>query len=253
MEPLTLILKDLKTFDYMDAPVLFWDKNEICQYANASAFQLLGKNSDEVLGKTHLKTLLGETNYHDNYDSIQSGLNGNKEYFDVTLPLLNDIIKEASIAVLPYTVNNATVGFFLHVTEISSIRPTKISGSLVGVNDEILRTFIDSSPMPVWIADSDNVIQYLNEAYRKVKPFVKVGLSLTEVFPKSLAEGYQASNRKILATKQVITSIEDAVDPAGRLRTFKKIKFPIFYKNKLMIGGYAIDITEQVSITEHQK
>jgi PAS domain S-box-containing protein len=251
MDSVELILKDLKAFDGMDAPILFWDKNELCRYANSVCYQWCGKKPADLVDKIDLKTLIGELNYQENYNLIQSSLKGARQNFELRFPLLNHEPKEVSVALLPYTLNGATIGFFLHVTDITGIRQSANPGTLFGRSDEIFKNFIENSPMPAWIVDSENVVHYLNAAYRKAKPNVKVGESFLRAFPREIAEAYRDTNRKILALQQIISGLEKIPDSSGKEKIYKTVKFPLFYQNKFMIGGFAVDITEQLSLGNH--
>ena len=84
----------------------------------------------------------------------------------------------------------------------------------------------------------------------KVRPFMKVGKSVFKSFPKALAETYLKENREVLLTLKTLSIIEKAPDPQGKIRTFKVVKFPIMFKERYMVGGYALDITEQVEMPE---
>lgn len=49
----------LRVVDNINAMVAYWDKNEICRFANNAYMEWHGKSRDEIVGKMTMKELLG--------------------------------------------------------------------------------------------------------------------------------------------------------------------------------------------------
>jgi PAS domain S-box-containing protein len=240
-------LKDLATFNATKAPILFCDLNEVCRYGNSAFFDWYGKKKEEIIGKIDLKTLLGDSNYHAHYSYIANALKGEKQSIELSLTILEGESRETLLTLLPYTVDNLVLGFFLHLTDFTELRQVaKREPLFEKPTAGLFASFIENSPVPAWIVDPEGIVRYLNEAYLKVKPQVRIGQSILKSFPTEIAEAYQTANREILALRKTFFGTEKVIDGLLGERVFKIVKFPLFYENKYMIGGFAIDITEQV-------
>jgi PAS domain-containing protein len=240
-------LSELTAFNISKSPILFWDELEICRYANPAFFNWYGKKQNDILGKLDLKSLLGDSNYLGTHDIIAKALKGTKETFELVLNMMDSEPREVLFTLLPYTINNHVIGFFLHLTDFTELRQAaKKEPIFEQASMGIFANFVENSPVPAWIVDAGATVRYLNEAYMKVKPQVKVGYSFLKTFPKEVAEAYQKTNQEILALRKTFTGIEKVIDGILGERVFKIVKFPLIYENKFMIGGFAIDITEQV-------
>ena len=251
MELLQVSLSDLRNFDDAEAPIMFFDNHELCQYANPSSGKWFGKDSAEWSGMVFLRDLIGDSNYLSNHEKIQSGLCGVQQNLDIRLPLENGRTKDGMLTLLPYNLNKSTIGFFLYLTELKKPKGLQTEKSLFDAKASgLFEIFLENTPIPAWIVDEDGTIHYLNAAYFKVRPFMKVGKSLFKSLPQALAETYLKENREVLLTLKTLSVIEKAPDPQGKIRTFKIVKFPIMYKERYMVGGYALDITEQVASPE---
>jgi hypothetical protein len=234
--------------------VLFCDKNEVCQYGNPVFFDWFGKNPDEIIGRMNLKAFLGDSNYSKCYGYLENSLKGVKQSFELELSFPDNGSRELSITTVPYSVNDQIVGFFLHFTDLTELNQSEKRKALFeNTSKTIFRSFMENSPLPTWIVDSENIVHFLNEAYRKVRPQVKMGQSFLKSFSPEIAAAYQDSNLKILALQQSVTTMEKLQDEVYGERVYKIIKFPLFYKNRYMIGGFAIDITNELGIVKSRE
>jgi PAS domain-containing protein len=238
---------DLEAFNATKAPILYCDMNEVCRYGNPAFFDWFGKKPEQIVGKIDLRTLLGDSNYLGNDSLIKKALNGAKQSIELLFRLTDGKLREILLTFLPYHVNDRVHGLFLHLTDFTAIKLlTKKETSPEKTPDGIFQSLVENSPMPAWIVDSDSIVYYLNEAYKKLKPQVKVGKPFLESFANDAAKAYQDQNREILASGKTFSAIEKLFDGLPEERVFKYVKFPLLYKNKYMIGGFAVDITANV-------
>ena len=243
-------LGDLAPFNVTKAPILFCDVNEVCRYGNPAFFDWYGKKREEIIGKIDLKKFLGEVNYHAYDGFIAKALKGAKQSIEVSLTLLDTESREVLITLLPYTVENLVLGIFIHVTDFTELRQvTNREPVFEKPKEGIFASFIENSPVPAWIIDPQGVVRYLNEAFTKVKPQVKVGQSILKSFPTAVAEAYLKDNREILALRKTFSATEKVLDKLLGERVFKIVKFPLLYENIYMVGGFAIEITEWVTVS----
>jgi PAS domain-containing protein len=240
-------LRDLETFNSTKAPVMFWDMNEVCRYGNPTFFNWFGKTPADIIGKLELKTLLGDSTYQNNQSLIKKALSGSNQSIELKLSILEAESKEVLLTFLPYTINDHVIGFFLHITDFTELRQMAKKESFEKPSDGVFLSFVENTPVPAWIVDVEGMVHYINDAFKEVKPQIKMGQSFIKSFPADIAESYQKSNREILAQRKTFIGTEKISGLLGE-RIFKIVKFPLLYKNKNMIGGFAIDITDQVSL-----
>ena len=241
-------LRDLESFNETNAPVLYCDNNEICQYGNTAFFDWYGKKPNDILGKLDLRTLLGHANYQNNQSHIQNAFLGIKQGIEMVLSVIGAGSREVLLTLLPYKVNNQLAGFFLHFTDFTEIEETnKRKLSFDEPNEGIFLKFIHNSPLPAWIVDAKGIVHFINDAFKKVKPKIILGKSFLDLLPADVANDYQKTNLEILSSRKTIMHTEKVNDPILGERVFKSVKFPIQYKNKSMVAGFAMDITEEVS------
>ena len=240
--------RDLSTFNATRAPILFWDQQEICRYANPAFFEWFGNTPDDIIGRLDLKSFLGDSNYQTHHGIIEKSLQGAKQSIELALPISHGTLKEVLLTLIPYTANDLVIGFFLHLTDFTELRmAAKKEPISEKITEGIFASFIAHSPVPAWIVDAAGIVHYLNEAFLKVKPQVRIGHSYMKSFPSEVAEAYQRVNREILALRKAFFSTEKIFDGLLGERIFKIIKFPILFNKEYMVGGFAIDITEQLS------
>lgn len=117
---------------------------------------------------------------------------------------------------------------------------------------QLFEEFMENSPLLAWLADGDGVIHYMNECYLKSFGFTKddIGKNILGLYSQEIAEAYLANNKLVIDNKSVVETIEKG-SVAEQVKTYKTIKFPIRYKDRNMIAGWAVDITDQITAQEN--
>jgi PAS domain S-box-containing protein len=112
---------------------------------------------------------------------------------------------------------------------------------------------MENSPILAWITDGNGKIKYLNPAYLKTYHLKKedIGKSVFEVFPQSIAQQICENNELVQQTSQPVKTIETGITPDEREHIYQVVKFPVASDNKVYIGGWAIDLTEEIRLREH--
>ncbi|WP_316791813.1 PAS domain-containing protein [Pedobacter frigoris] len=93
----------------------YWDKDLICRFANKEFFKLIDKPSEELIGKTDLKTLLGIA-YDLHYPYIKSVLNGHSQNYESEIYLQSGERYSIIATYYPDIEDGEVVGFFAHIT-----------------------------------------------------------------------------------------------------------------------------------------
>jgi PAS domain S-box-containing protein len=115
--------------------------------------------------------------------------------------------------------------------------------------------FTDQLPGLAWIKDLDGTYVYANNAAARAfgVPIDELaGRRDDEIFDAGTAAGFRANDRRALESENGIQMIETLTHPDGSVHHSVVSKFPIpDSEGKLsLIGGIAIDITEQMKIEE---
>lgn len=107
--------------DHIDAMLAYWDKDQICRFANKSYLDWFGKNRDEMIGKITLKELLG-TIYERNIPFVELALAGQAQTFEREITTPSGQIRNAIANYYPHIVNGEVYGFFVHVADITPMK-----------------------------------------------------------------------------------------------------------------------------------
>ncbi|WP_066426297.1 PAS domain S-box protein [Anabaena sp. 4-3] len=128
------------------------------------------------------------------------------------------------------------------------ITERKQAETLLRQSEERFQAFMNHSPTPVWITDTNGTILYLSETYRRA-----FKLPLSELIGKNIVDFYQPqfaqpcldTIRRVARTQKVIEAVESVPACNGKVRDFLVYKFPIANPpgEQCLVGGIAIDIT----------
>ena len=117
--------------------------------------------------------------------------------------------------------------------------------------------FMQNLPGLAWIKDQAGRYVFANESAERA--FGKAGLELygktdVDVFPPETAAAFVENDRLALQSETGRQSVEVLKDQEGIIRHSIVNKFPIHVSGEIpMIGGIAIDITEQRQVQENQE
>ena len=107
--------------DHISAMLAYWDKDQICRFANQAYLEWFGKNRDEMIGKMTLKELLGSL-YEQNLPYIKSALAGQKQTFEREIPTPSGEKRHSIANYYPHIVKGEVQGFFVHVADVTPIK-----------------------------------------------------------------------------------------------------------------------------------
>jgi PAS domain S-box-containing protein len=186
-------------YNQIDAMLAYWDKNQICRFANNAYLKWFGRSYEEmVINKITLKELLGENFYQLNLPYINGALAGNIQKFEWEIPTPNGQIKHALASYFPDIKNGEVCGFFVHVADISEKRITELA---LKKRDEQNRIFIEQSPNAIAMFDKE--LKYIAasqkwiEDYRLEKTTI-IGKSHYEIFPE-IGDDWKKIHQECLA------------------------------------------------------
>ena len=116
----------------------------------------------------------------------------------------------------------------------------------------LFETFMENTPLTAWITDDKGMMLYLNPAFRKLYnlPLDNVARHMDEIFPKDLAEEYFENNSLAMTSGHMVEVVERTLKPDGSMAVYKAYKFPMKIGNQTLVGGWALEITEETRLQE---
>ncbi|UCV08996.1 PAS domain S-box protein [Dechloromonas denitrificans] len=134
-------------------------------------------------------------------------------------------------------------GITQDITDIKQVREALLE------SDNRFSSFMSHSPVASWIVDADGRYQYVNPRYYtmfNVAVEDLTGKVIADVFPKDEANSVMRAIGDVIATDHPIELIESCLKSDGTPGDFLKIRFPVHLADdRLLVGGMALDITEQ--------
>ena len=120
------------------------------------------------------------------------------------------------------------------------------------VNRKLFEKFMENSPVLSWITDKNGIIRYLSPAYIKNYHLDKehVGKPVYEVFPLSTSRSSFENDELILQTNHLLKTIEKGIGTDNKEHIYQVVKVPLTSDNNHFIGGWAVDITEEMQLRE---
>lgn len=99
----------------------------------------------------------------------------------------------------------------------------------------VLATSHGSSPLPMWIKDTNGIVLQANKAYERLylKPLGKtlqdyIGHRDSEVWPERVVKVFEENDKKVLETRDVLDVIEPVTNGDGVDVPTRVIKYPRF-------------------------
>ena len=137
-----------RVVDHIDAMLAYWDRNQVCRFANNAYLQFFKKSREEVVGKITLKEFNG-SHHEEIIPLIKKVLKGKKQSFERRMISASGVSQDVIIKFYPDVVNGIVVGFFMHAEDITLIkkRQAKILGVETSKKRTLLRSLIETQEM----------------------------------------------------------------------------------------------------------
>jgi len=105
-----------------NAPAMlsYWDRDQVCQFANEAYNDWFGKSGQEVMGMTMLE-LLGPL-YEKNLPYILAALGGEKQVFEREIPTPNGEVRHSIAIYTPDIVDDKVQGFIVLDADVSPMK-----------------------------------------------------------------------------------------------------------------------------------
>lgn len=220
------------------------DRNFRYLYANPkieertgiSAAHHIGKTSEELGFPDDLVTLWNST-------AQQVFETRQEQWMEFESP--NGRIFNHSRLVPEFAVDGSVESVLIVVRDITEHKQLEVA---LQESEARFRAFMQHSPMPAWITDSDGRIIYLNENCYQVSHHLTqnpIGKTVADVYPEEVAQPLLENIRQVAETQQILEAIETIPRADGTYGEFLVYKFPILnLSGNCLVGGVAVDITE---------
>src|SRR4051794_34620240 len=106
---------------------------------------------------------------------------------------------------------------------------------------------MEYSPAAAWITDDQGRVEYLNPTYYRMFKLPQgelIGKDAYDISPPDLAREYLENIRSVATTLRVLETIEPSLRSDGTPGAFLVYKFPLSRSGETLVGGMAVDITE---------
>lgn len=110
-----------KLAEHVPAMLAYWDKDQICRFANKTYLKWFDKTAEEMINKMSLSELLGPV-YALNEPYVNGVLEGKSQTFEREITTPSGKVRYALANYFPDKVGHETVGFYTYITDISALK-----------------------------------------------------------------------------------------------------------------------------------
>lgn len=121
-------------------------------------------------------------------------------------------------------------------------------------SEQRFRAFMDNSPTIAFMKDADGRMEYVN------RPFLErfdldeadvLGRDDHSLWPASVARQLRAHDRAVLDGGAPVSAVEAVPVSQGELRYWQTYKFPVQLHDRTILGGIAVDVTDNTRYQAH--
>lgn len=114
--------------DNVPAMLAYWDKNQICQFANRAYIDWFNVTPEQLVGHKTLLDLMGEELYKKNSPYIEGVLKGIPQFFERDLKYHpTGEIRHTSAIYRPEIVDGEVLGFFVLVSDVTDLKEAQLT------------------------------------------------------------------------------------------------------------------------------
>ncbi len=166
-----------KVADTITAMLAYWDKDQICRFANNAYLEWFGKRSEDMIDKMTLKELLGPL-YQKNLIYIEEAYKGNVQVFEREIPTPDGSVRQSMATYTPDIVNGEVQGIIVHVADVSYLKNIELQLKFAKEKAEELATHDFLTGLPNRVLLNDRIENSISIAARKGQ---KIALSIMDM------------------------------------------------------------------------
>ncbi|WOK08984.1 PAS domain S-box protein [Imperialibacter roseus] len=175
--------------DHIGAMLAYWDKNEVCRFANKAYREWFGKSREQMVDKITMQELLGPL-YGKNQPFIAEVLKGNPQHFEREITKPSGETRNVQANYYPDIQNGEVMGFFVHVADISS---TKKLEKEIKASEMKFRGLLESAPDAIVLVDKTGAINMINSMSEKLFGYTRdelVGKPIEILIPERFRKAH---------------------------------------------------------------
>ncbi|WP_339901897.1 PAS domain S-box protein [uncultured Cyclobacterium sp.] len=181
----------IKAVNQIPESLVYWDTNEICQFANTSFLNWLGKPYEKVIGKLSLRDALGQS-YQKQIPHLKEVLAGNPQKFSLDINNESEGVNNFSVSYTPDIENDKLVGFTAYYSQKIDIKEiTEVKPISINLHENIL----EFAPDAIVIINSSGIIQYVNQQFEHIFGYAKheaINKEIEFLLPEKLKEKHKS-------------------------------------------------------------
>ena len=207
--------------------------------AGDDALKYIPEGYVEQVKNSYQKAFSGETVHYTSEPSES------KFYFDVTYtPLKDDAGNITNVCVI---IKDLTAQ-----KEVEQLHKKKAEVEKnLSISRKFFYDFMENTHLLAWIVDKNGFIHYMNSSFADSFEIEKntTTKNIVDIYSEDIAQEYFENNRRIIEEGITLEKVEKKF--ARNSIPYKIIKFPISFKNELMVACWGIDISEQIAVQDH--
>jgi len=207
--------------------------------AGDDALKYIPEGYVEQVKASYQKAFNGETVHYTSEPSES------KFYFDVTYtPLKDDAGNITNVCVI---IKDLTAQ-----KEVEQLHKKKAEVEKnLSISRKFFYDFMENTHLLAWIVDKNGFIHYMNSSFADSFEIEKntTTKNIVDIYSEDIAQEYFENNRRIIEEGITLEKVEKKF--ARNSIPYKIIKFPISFKNELMVACWGIDISEQIAVQDH--
>ena len=206
--------------------------------AGDDALKYIPEGYVEQVKASYQKAFNGETVHYTSEPSES------KFYFDVTYtPLKDDAGNITNVCVI---IKDLTAQ-----KEVEQLHKKKAEVEKnLSISRKFFYDFMENTHLLAWIVDKNGFIHYMNSSFADSFEIEKnATTNILDIYSEDIAQEYFENNRRIIEEGITLEKVEKKF--ARNSIPYKIIKFPISFKNELMVACWGIDISEQIAVQDH--
>lgn len=231
----------LRVADHIDAMLAYWDKNQVCRFANYAYTKWFGKSKENMVDKITLKELLGEPLYEKNLPYITGVLGGQPQNFEREIILPSGERRTTNASYYPDIVNGEVKGFFVHVADNTAQKKLELE---LKASEMKFKGLLESAPDSILIVNNEGIIELVNALAEK-----QFGYSREELLGKNIEmlipERYRESHiryRSIFAAHPTARAMAAGLELFGLHKNGKDLPVEISISPINLPGGVFVSV-----------
>ena len=227
--------------------VVITDDKGIIEYTNPEFTRMTGYTAEEAMGLNPRILKTDKTppeKYKRLWKTITSGSEWSGEFCNKKK---NGELYWERASISPVKNREGVITNFIAVKE--NVTERRRIEEALKLSKEQMQSILDNTTAVIYLKDLQGKYLFINRQYQNLFHITKeeiVGKTGYDIFPKEMADAFQANDQKVIKTRAPLEMEEVALHDDGP-HTYISIKFPLFDSNGIPYGvcGISTDITDR--------